>query len=145
MEVSTIPNSNCRCDLRTTDRNIANSKSSLISTMNGFPRFEDNSGNSTRKLCNILVPRYSLLRHYHMQLLRLENIFFWNQREFLSLYHSLVDTMKLPLVREHQIGIPKPHSCSQSNSNDRHLSSHFSSTTEGIRKGEDNQAWFYSL
>lgn len=85
--------------------------------MNCFPRFEDNS---TRKVCNLLVPRYSLLCHYHMQLLHLENIFFWNWREFVSLYHGLVDTVRLPLVREHQSGIPKTHSCSQSNSNDRH-------------------------
>lgn len=88
--------------------------------MNGFPKFEDNSDNSARKLCNILVPRNSLLYHYHMQLLHLENIFFWNWREFLSLYPSLVDTVKIPLVREYQIGIPKIHHCSQSNPNDRH-------------------------
>ena len=120
MEVSRIPNSNCGCDLRTTDRNTAISRSSLINTVNGFPIFEGNSDNSTRKLCNILVPRYSLQCHYHMQLLHLENIFFWNRRDFLSLYHNLVDTIKIPLVREHQTGIPKPRNCSQSNSNERH-------------------------
>lgn len=86
--------------------------------MNGLPRFEDNS---TRKFCNILVPRYSLLWHYHMHLLHLENTFCWHRREFLSLYHGLVDIIKIPLVREHQIGIPTTHNCSESNSNDRHL------------------------
>lgn len=100
--------------LRTLDRNTGTSESSLINAMNGFAKFEDSR---TRKLFNILVPRYTLPRHCHTQLLHLKNfLFFWNLRgEFLSQYHGLIDTIKIPLVTEYQISIPNPRS-----SNDGH-------------------------
>lgn len=94
-------------------RNTGTSESSLINVMNGFAKFEDHR---TRKLFNILVPRYTLPCHCHTQLLHLKNFFFWNLRgEFLSQYHGLIDIIKIPLVTEYQISIPNPHS-----SSDRH-------------------------